>query len=157
MIAQISFLLPSQLGSFSESDSLLVAQALTSKGLKLSPTMAKSLGANIPLTSSVSSLASIASSIPLECFNNTSPDNLVSLVGSMDLDNMDPFRKGFIASQIASSKNSSIIANLLIGTSDSSIVNSIPSYLFNQLNINVSSIPATNLPIAYVCFIYFFN
>ena len=142
--------------------------------MKLETSMAKSLGANIPVTQSVDSVASIASSIPLECFNNTSNEKLASLVRSMDLNNMDPFRKGFIANQvfsisflsflidlkyyyfkIASSKNASVIKNLLTGTTDSFIINSIPTYLLSKINLNISAIPATNLPKAFVIFIIF--
>ncbi len=49
LLDQISFLTPSQLNNLSPENSILIAQALTSKGLGVSPTMAKNIGANIPL------------------------------------------------------------------------------------------------------------
>ncbi len=98
--AYVSFMKPSQLGAMSSADSLTVAQALSTSGNKLSPAMAKSLGQNIPPNAPLNNIAGIASSVPLSCFNNTSPGQLANLIGSMDLSNMDPMKKGFIASKV---------------------------------------------------------
>lgn len=149
-LATVSLLTPAQMGAFSPADSLSLAQALSTGGKKLAPSMAKSLGANIASNQTLSGIASIASGLPLTVFSNTAAATLVSLVGSMDLGNMDGFRKGFIATKIAASNNATNIQNLLLSTSDSSIVNSIPTALFSTLSINISAIPAANLPKAYV-------
>ena len=149
-LATVSLLTPAQMGAFSPADSLSLAQALSTGGKKLAPSMAKSLGANIASNQTLSGIASIASGLPLTVFSNTAAATLVSLVGSMDLGNMDGFRKGFIATKIAASNNATNIQNLLLSTSDSSIVNSIPTSLFSTLSINISAIPAANLPKAYV-------
>lgn len=105
--AQVSFLTPFKLGNFSPDESVSVAAKLSEENTKLTQIMAKSLGAKIPITENVASIASIASSIPLQCFNITSPATLASLVNKMDLDNMDPFRKGFIAFQVRLKLNKS--------------------------------------------------
>ena len=100
-IEKISFMRPDQLGKFSFNDSLTIAKALTSKnGEQLSHLMAKSLGANISPTQDISSIASIASAVPLECLRNTDPSKLSDLISTMDVANMDPFRKGFIAARV---------------------------------------------------------
>lgn len=100
-IEKISFMRPDQLGKFSFNDSLAIAKALTSKnGEQLSHLMAKSLGANISPSQDISSIASIASAVPLECLRNTDPSKLSDLISTMDVANMDPFRKGFIAARV---------------------------------------------------------
>ena len=91
---------PSQLSSFSPADSLQVARTLAQSGQTLSPSMAKSLGANIPANQPLDTIPTVASSVPLSCFNNTNPATLANLIGSMDLGNMSPFRKGFMASKV---------------------------------------------------------
>lgn len=97
---QIGLLSMSALNNFSASDSVKIAKALSSGNQKMSKEMAKSLGANIPVSASVTEVLSIASSIPLECFNNTKPSDLVSSLEKMDTDNMDSFRKSFIANKV---------------------------------------------------------
>ena len=84
----------------SANNSLAVAVALTSSGNTLSFVMAKSLGQNIPPNTPLTNIAGIASSVPMSCFNNTSPAQLANLVSSMDLINMSPMKKGFIASKV---------------------------------------------------------
>jgi len=84
----------------SPANSLLVAQALATSNSTFSPSMAKSLGQNIPAGTPLTNIASIASAVPLSCFNSTPPGTLVNLVSSMDLGNMDSFKKGFIASKV---------------------------------------------------------
>ena len=84
----------------SANNSLAMAAALSSSGNKLSPAMAKSLGQNIPPNTPLTNIAGIASSVPISCFNSTSPEQLANLVGSMDLENMGPMKKGFIASKV---------------------------------------------------------
>jgi len=91
---------PSQLGAMSPANAFAVAAALSSSGNTLSPAMAKSLGQNIPANTPLTNIAGIASSVPMSCFNNTSPGQLANLVGTMDLENMDPMKKGFIASKV---------------------------------------------------------
>ncbi len=46
-------------------------------------------GANIPKTANLSNVLAIASAMPLECFNKTTPSELVSQLGQMDISNMD--------------------------------------------------------------------
>ena len=84
----------------SPADSLAVAAALSSSGNTLSRSMAKSLGSNIAEGTPLDNIAGIASSVPMSCFNNTSPAQLANLVGSMDLENMSPIKKGFIAARV---------------------------------------------------------
>ena len=91
---------PAKLEQMSSADSLTVAAALSSSGNTLSPAMAKSLGSNIAEGTPLDNIARIASAVPLSCFNNTSPAQLAKLVGSMDLENMSPMKKGFIASKV---------------------------------------------------------
>lgn len=164
---QINFMAPSMLSTLSSQDSLLVAQSLGTK--KLSNLMAKTLGSNIPSDTSPNNVASISSAIPLDCFaasssNNarrrratSSGSNLVSLLTKMDLNNMNSNRKTFISLQILALNDSNSISSMLNSTTDSSIVNSVPSFLFNLFNLNISSIPSTNLPTAYVSYCLLFN
>ena len=51
---------------------------------------------------------------------------------------------------MAASNNATIIATLLASTTDSSIINAIPAALILSLNIDVSTISATSLPLSYV-------
>jgi len=148
--AQISFMHPSQLGALSSGDALTVAMALNSNsGQQLSPQMAMSLGRNIPPNTPLTSIASIASSVPLSCFANTNPSQLVSLISTMDTGNMSPARKQYLGSKIASSGNASVLASFLANTNDPNMINSIPASMFSSLNINISNIPPANLPKSY--------
>ena len=79
--------------------------------------MAKSLGQNIPANTPLTGIASIASSVPLSCFSSTSPGTLASLAGSMDLLNMDPFKKGFIATKVIKNRNQNYFYSFLISNS----------------------------------------
>lgn len=97
---QIGLLSLSDLNNFTSADSLLIAKALSSGNKTVDKEMAKSLAANIPKNTKVSDVLSVASSIPLECFNNSSPSELVSVLGKMDVENMDSFRKSFIANKV---------------------------------------------------------
>ncbi len=91
---------PIQLNSFNSTNSLSVAKALNSNGQKLSSQMAMSLGKNIPANQPIDEIASIASALPLSCFNNTNPNTLCNLISSMYTDNMCPFKKAFIVSKV---------------------------------------------------------
>ncbi len=51
---------------------------------------------------------------------------------------------------MAASNNATVIATLLASTTDSSIINAIPAALILSLNIDVSTISATSLPLSYV-------
>ena len=67
--------------------------------------MAKSLGANIlsNSTTNMSTIASIASGIPLACFDtvaSSNPSSIINSISSMDLVNMDAFRKNYIALKV---------------------------------------------------------
>lgn len=88
------------MNNFSPNDSLQIAKALMSGNKKINKKMAKNLGANIPKTAKISDVISIASAVPLECFNNSSPDDLVNSISKMDTGNMDSFRKSFIANKV---------------------------------------------------------
>jgi hypothetical protein len=106
---------PSQLSAFTPSQALAVAQALNSNnGQSLSPHMAASLGANIPPNTPLTSIASIASSVPLNCFASTSPAQLVSLIGNMDTENMSPSRKSYLGSKVKRFEKKIILIFLLI-------------------------------------------
>lgn len=89
---------PSSFKNFSVADSLNIAKALGNK--TIDKEMAKNLGARIPKNASVLDVLSVASAIPLECFNNTSPSDLVNNLDQMDTANMDPFRKNYIANKV---------------------------------------------------------
>ena len=146
---------PSKLGAFNAADSLSVAKQLATSSKKLSPTMAKSLGKNIAPTEPLNDIASIASGVPLSCFNNTDPSTLAGLVSKMDLSNMNGFRKGFIAAKIAASNDPAAIQSLLSQTTDRTIINSIPASLIKSLNVDMSSISPNFLPKSYVKLIFF--
>jgi len=92
------------MGNFSGSDSLDIAKALSTSNKKLDEESARSLGRNVPKTANAKDLLSLASSIPIECFNQTSASDLVNNLGKMDLDNMDSFRKTFIAKNVIKNK-----------------------------------------------------
>ena len=113
--------------------------------------MAKSLAQNIPENTPLDNIASIASAVPISCINNTSASTLVNLISNMDMDNMDEKKKAFIASKITSSNNATLIENMMKSTSDPAIVNSIPTK--SLLSIDVTNIPAKNLPPAFVNYI----
>ena len=85
-------------------DSLKIGMALATSGKKLDEKSTDALGKNIPKTANAKDLLSIASSIPIQCFNNTLPSDLVNNLAQMDLDNMDSFRKTFIAQKVRDSK-----------------------------------------------------
>ena len=141
---------PSQLSAFNSTQALAVAQALNSNGQQVSPQLAMSLGVNIPPNTPLTSIASIASSVPLSCFVQTSPTQLVSLISTMDTGNMSPVRKQYLGSKIVASANASVINNFLQQTNDPSMINSIPAALFSSLNISISNIAPANLPKSYV-------
>lgn len=136
------------MGSFSKEDSVKLAKALSSSKKTLDPVMAKSLAQNIPDNTPLDNIASIASAVPISCINNTSPATLVNLISSMDMENMDDMKKTFIATKITSSNNATLIENMMKSTADPAIVNSIPTK--KLASINVTDIPATNLPPAFV-------
>lgn len=138
------------MGSYNADDSIKIAKALNDNGKTISPTMARSLAANIPASQPVNEIASIASQVPFNCLNIAKPADLVTSIAKMDLDNMDDFRKGFIVQKISTSNDASTLINLMKATSDPAIIGSIPSSLISKLGINISSIPAANLPPAYV-------
>lgn len=139
---------PTDLKNFSSADSINIAKALN--GTAISKDVAKNLGASIPTNTSLNEVLAIASAIPLECFNNSSPAELVNNLASMDTANMDDFRKSYIANKIISSGSADTISNLLSATSDSTMINSIPTSLLSKLNLNVTNIPATNLPTSFL-------
>lgn len=138
------------MGSYNADDSIKIAKALNDNGKTISPTMARSLAANIPASQPVNEIASIASQVPFNCLNIAKPSDLVTSIAKMDLDNMDDFRKGFIVQKISTSNDASTLINLMKATSDPAIIGSIPSSLISKLGIDISSIPAANLPQAYV-------
>ena len=65
--------------------------------------------------------------------------------------------------KIASSNDSVIIRDLFLATSDNIIINAIPASLFSNLKIDLTEIPATNIPTAHVnilflkCLLFNFN
>lgn len=52
--------------------------------------------------------------------------------------------------KIASSNNETLIKNMLTSSSDPTIINSIPAQLITSLAIDITNIPAANLPDAFV-------
>ncbi len=104
----IGLLSLSQLNNFSSSDSLNIAKALSTKNKTIEKAMAESLAANVPTNAKVTDVFSIASSIPLECFNNTAPSDLVNILAKMDVSNMNGFRKSFIANKVVTTSNAMI-------------------------------------------------
>ena len=104
------------MSNFSGADSLEIAKALATADKKLDSELAKNLGRNVPKTADAKDLMSLASSIPIECFNQTSAADLVNNLGKMDLDNMDSFRKTFVANKVKKNHfffNSNILLNFL--------------------------------------------
>ena len=91
---------PFQLNDLSGQDSLNVAKQLSLNKMSLTPAMAKTLADNLPLNTPLDNIASIASQMSLTSFNNTSPSTLVNLLPSMDIKNMNDFKKSFIATKV---------------------------------------------------------
>ena len=151
-IDKIVFLSESQLDNFDSNASITLAAELSNSNKKLSKSMLISLGSNIASNETLDRIAAIASAVPLECITETSPQLLANLSAKMDINNMDPFRIGFIASQIATSNDSGLIGNLLMNVSDQTLVNSFSVSLISGLNLSNSSIMAKNLPLAFVIF-----
>lgn len=149
-INKVAFLSDSELDTLSENDSLALAAKLSNSNKKLNPSMTLSLGLNIPDTQPIDNLTSIASSVPLDCISQTSPQTLSSMYTKMDTDNMNSFRKGFIAGQIQSSNDTSAVANLLNNSADQNLISSFGVSFLNNLTLNVSTIPLKNLPTSYV-------
>ena len=137
-----------------QSNALAVAQALGSSNIQLSPVMAKTLAANLPNDTNLTSVASLASGLPLGVFANAPPSDIISSLSKMDVSNMNPFVKGFISSQIAKRNNSDQIKSFLQATSDSTLVNGISTSQLQSLNLkslsDIQSIPPNNLPKAFV-------
>ena len=124
--------------------------ALSTNKMSLTPSMAQSLADNLPANTPLDQCASIASQMSLNSFNITSASTLVTLLPSMDLNNMNDFKKSFLVTKILNSNDKSLIQNMLLNSTDSTIINSITSNMISQLNLNISIIPATNLPQAFV-------
>jgi len=133
-------------------NALAVAQSLGS--IQINPVLAKSLGANLPNNTNITSVASIASGLPLSIIKNAAPADLLTALPKMDLGNMNSFTKSFISAQIAKANDSNQIQNFLKASTDSSLVNSIPTSQLKSLNLNsidtVGSIPPNNLPKAFL-------
>lgn len=171
-LENLAFMKPEQLTKFSSVDSLLIAKALSNQATgELSQLIAKALAANIPATADVTDIPAIASSVPLQCFQKS--DNILKLaqsVGSMDLENMNSFRKGYLANKvkftklnlryinlfislehkIAESKNSTAVVALLTSSTDPVLINSISTSMIKNLSIDITNISVAQLPIAYV-------
>ena len=96
----IGLLTPTQLGSFSPTDSLKIAQALSSQSRQIDKATAQSIGANIPMSTSPIQVLAAASGIPMECFGNANATDLVKNLAKMDTANMDDFKKSFITSKV---------------------------------------------------------
>ena len=96
---------PSNLSLLSPNDSLDIAKMLTNNSQKISKDMAMHLGKNIPKTQNLNGISAIASGTPIECFNNTNSSDLVNLIKSMDLINMNSNKKNFIAAKVAITLN----------------------------------------------------
>lgn len=145
---------PFQIGSYSIIDSVIIAKALTKSNIKMSVSNTKSIGVKIPKTQSLAEIASIASGLSLTNIKNTDATRLASLVQNMDLANMNSFQKGYITTIVTSSKSVIAVKTLLRSTSDQTIINSVPNYLFSSLSRYVadptSDLDASNLPLAYV-------
>lgn len=92
---------PTDLKNFTAVDSVGVAKALGNQGSSVSADVAKNLGSKIPVNTNITEVLVIASAIPLEIFNTTSPDVLVSNIAAMDTENMDVFRKTAIATRVS--------------------------------------------------------
>jgi hypothetical protein len=91
---------PSQIGSFSPTDSVNIAKALSSNNIQLSPSNAKSIGAKIPTTQTLGGIASIASGLSLASIKQTDSLTLANSIQSIDLVNMNPFQKGYITTSV---------------------------------------------------------
>jgi len=135
-------------------NAISVAQALGSSGIQINPVLARSLAVNLPPTTNITTVASLASGLPLSILKNAVAADLLTALPKMDLGNMNPFTKSFISGQIAKANDSSTIQNFLKLSTDTSLVNSIPTSQLISLNLNsidaVSSIPPNNLPKAFL-------
>jgi hypothetical protein len=160
--SQISFMRPDQLlsaGSASPAAALSIAQSLQTGGISLSPIMAKSLGQNIPANTNVTGIASIASGIPLACFDNAQPNDLLNSLPGMDLSNMSPQRQNYIGKKIVagflnSSNGLASITSFLKTSSNQALLSAISSSQLVNLGLNslssLANISANNLPKSFV-------
>ena len=78
---------------------------MSNKSQQIDAAMARGLGANIPANTNPIQVLSIASAIPLECFSNARPVDLLNNLEKMDLANMNSLRKSYIASKVTKQKN----------------------------------------------------
>lgn len=99
-VDSINFIPQKTLANFSANDTLKIAKALGSSGQKLDKEKAQQLGKKVPKDADAGDMLSLASSIPLDCFKNTSVDKLVANFSNMDIENMDKSRKAFIAKKV---------------------------------------------------------
>lgn len=158
---------PTDFQKFSKADSLKIAKALSQNDKKLNKQMTKNLGANIPVETKVTEVSSLASSVPLECFNNANADEVAEKTSKMDIDNMSPFRmtylinkaihtdnispsmRTYLTNKIVSSKSASNINSLLNGNVDKSILDLFPISAFQSSKIDVSQIESSKLSKSY--------
>jgi hypothetical protein len=145
-LSLISLLTPTTLNNFSKSDSLEIAKALALGSKNLDKEASKSLGKNIPKDANAKDLLSLASSIPIECFNTTLTSDLVNGLGKMDVENMDSFRKTFIANKILKNGTKTEVEKFLTDNNDPVMRNAVSAKIIEDLKIDISTIPAKNLP-----------
>jgi len=145
---------PSALDSFSESDSIALAASIASSGKELTDAQIEALAGNLPDTYSVplDNLTALANAIPLTVFDSTPPADLVALIanGKLSLSTMDDSRKVYIANTIVNSQDPVIIRNLLLATSDSTVLNAIPASLFSDLSVNITGVASSRIPPSYL-------
>ena len=91
---------PSQIGSFSPTDSVNIGKALTTNNIQLSLSKTKSIGAKIPTSQTLGGIASIASGLSLASIKKTDPLVLANSIQNIDLVNMNPFQKGYITTTV---------------------------------------------------------
>ena len=97
----VSFLNFDQLNKLTSNESLMIAKSLNNKiDEKISQLIIKLIGINIPDIIDATEIPSIASSIPLKCFTNSDPHKIAESLNLMDLENMNSFRKVFLAYKV---------------------------------------------------------
>ena len=73
---------------------------LSSSSSGLDYNSAKVLASNVPISTSLALVVSTTAFVNIHLINNTNSSQLSSLVPQMDLHEMEPFRKGYITSQV---------------------------------------------------------
>ena len=145
---------PNQLADLSTSD---VQTILSSLATTFDQSTAMILGAKLPASTSLSTASYLFSSASISIFSQSSSSQLIDQLGNMDLNNAQPQRIGFLVQQIFStSVSTSSLESILNNNTNSVFINCIPLSSMMNSGLNISSVPANQLPDSYVLYLYAF-